>query len=147
MMPTFQIPLPGMMPFQQIQQVQVRQGQFPPPDEIERYVAVQPDAFDRILKMAERQQEAAITAGAQAMTYQADDIRRGHWLGAATTMLAIAAAGTVSALGGPVAVSIALVGVPVMTVAKALIDSVTANRQAKTQQIAVANAAEQSAEE
>ena len=35
-------------------EVQVWQGQFPPPDAVEKYEAVLPGAFDRIVAMAER---------------------------------------------------------------------------------------------
>ena len=136
--PELQIPFPGMFPVHQVQQVQVvRQGQFPPPDEIERYEAVMPGTFDRIMSMAEKQQDAAIAAANRGMELQARDVRRGHWLGAGTTIGAMIAAGVVVAIHGPAVVAVALVGVPVMSVAKALVDSVTATRQAKTQQLAL----------
>lgn len=74
------------------------------------------------------------------MAYRARDVQRGHWLGALTTAGAVGAAAFVVYVHGPALVAVALVGVPVMSVAKALVDSVTATRQAKAQQLAVAQA-------
>jgi uncharacterized membrane protein len=122
-----QLPLPGIG-IQQVQQVQVWQGQFPPPEAIERYAAVQPDSFDRIIRMAEIQQTATIENSTNAMKYQAGDTARGQYLGAAVALAAIGGAAFVASIG-MTAVAIALVGIPVLGVAKALVDSATVNRQ------------------
>jgi uncharacterized membrane protein len=127
-----QLGFPNMPHIQQVQQVQVWQGQFPPPEAIERYVAVQPDAFDRIIRMAERGQEATIQQSKVAMAFQAADVRRGHVLGTAITFTAILGAVGAAYLG-QVMVALALVGVPVISVAKALIDSVTVSKQVSGQ--------------
>jgi hypothetical protein len=50
-----QLVLPGFQPIAAQQTMQVWQGQFPPPDAIERYEKVLPGCFDRLLKMAENQ--------------------------------------------------------------------------------------------
>lgn len=131
---------------QTVQQVQVWQGQFPPPDVVERYNALQPDAFDRIIKMAERQQEAAIMGNVKAMDLQSRDVRRGQVLGTLVTAGAIGGALFAASIGAT-AVAIVLVGVPVMAVAKALIDSATANRQVKTQAQLIENASSRQSED
>jgi len=148
-----QLPFPGMLPIhqvQQVQQVQVWQGQFPPPEAIERYEVVHPGAFDRLIRMAERQQEATIASTQQAMTYQANDVRRGHILGAVVTLAAMAGSGF-AALHGATAVAVVFLGVPVMTVAKAFLDSATVNKQvvsqAKAAEAKGADQAEAEAEE
>lgn len=99
---------------------------------MERYVALQPDAFDRIIRMAERAQDATIETSRRAMDLQSRDIRRGQWLGTLVTLSAVGGAIFAASIGAT-AVAIALVGIPVMSVGKALIDSATANRQVKTQ--------------
>lgn len=130
--PGVQLPFPGFPAAVQMQQVQVWQGQFPPPEAMERYVALQPDAFDRIIRMAERAQDATIDTSRRAMDLQSRDIRRGQWLGTLVTLSAVGGAIFAASIGAT-AVAIALVGIPVMSVGKALIDSATANRQVKTQ--------------
>lgn len=127
--PQVQLPLPHLFPVQQIQQVQVWQGQFPPPDAIERYVAVQPDSFHRILVMAEKSQDATVTANMRAMELQASDTRRGQYLGASVTIGAIVGAVILGALGQQWIAGL-LVSVPVLSVANVLIDSETARRLA-----------------
>ncbi|MGC8478231.1 MAG: DUF2335 domain-containing protein [Acetobacteraceae bacterium] len=111
------------------QQVQVWQGQFPPPEAIEKYEVVLPGSFDRMIRMAERLQEAQIEETRQAQRFARDDIRRGHWLGFAATMAAILGAIVCVAVAGMTHqsgilwVAGALVGVPVMAVAKSLVET------------------------
>ena len=113
--------MPGSPVFA-IHQIQSWQGQFPPPDAIERYEAVSAGTFDRLITMAERQQRAMIEATAEARRFQRGDNQRGQCLGALVTVLAIIGAGVCAWLGEPW-VAGALVGVPVLAVAKALVDS------------------------
>jgi uncharacterized membrane protein len=89
---------------------------------IEHYQKVLPGSFDRMISMAERLQAAQIAEAKQAHNYAQADARRGQWLGFTATALAIAAALVALAFGNPW-VSAAFVSVPVMGVAKALIDS------------------------
>jgi hypothetical protein len=72
--------------------------------------------------MAETAQQAQIAGAERAQTFTRDDVRRGHWLGFGAITLAMVGAVLVSLFGYPW-VGAALVGVPVMGVAKALIDS------------------------
>ena len=97
------------------------QGPFPPPDAVERYERVTPGAFDRILGMAERAEAARIADTRQAQAYHRADIGRGHWLGFAVALAAIAAA-VACAVAGYQWVAVTLVGVPVMSVGKSLVD-------------------------
>lgn len=129
-------PPPGMAlagfggPQPQAQQtVQIWQGQFPPPEAIERYERVQAGSFDRILTMAERLQAAQLEQAKRAHDYTQADMRRGQWLGFSATVLSMIGAFACSVVGaewgvsGAFLVAGALVSVPVMAVAKALVDS------------------------
>ena len=121
----------GIIPSTQMQhaQVQVWQGQFPPPEAVEKYEAILPGAFDRIIAMAERLQAAQIEETTRAQNYTRDDSRRGHWLGFSATALATIGAAVctiVAAIMGATGayfVGAALVSVPVMAVARALVES------------------------
>jgi uncharacterized membrane protein len=130
------VPLPGLLlaaasqpqgafvvPAVQTQQtLQVWQGQYPPPDAVERYEKVLPGAFDRIVRMAEQLQAAQIDTARRAQDYLRADTRRGHWLGWSIATLAMGAALVALWLGNPWVAGL-FVGIPVMTIAKALIET------------------------
>lgn len=82
----------------------------------------------------------------KAMDLQSRDVRRGQVLGTLVTAGAIGGALFAASIGAT-AVAIVLVGVPVMAVAKALIDSATANRQVKTQAQLIENASSRQSED
>lgn len=110
-----------------VQQTRLWQGQFPPPEAIERFEKVLPGAFDRLITMAEHLQAAQVEEDKRAHDYTRADARRGHWLGFTSTVLAIVASVGVTIAGYPW-IGVALVSVPVMGVAKALIDSTRGKR-------------------
>jgi uncharacterized membrane protein len=107
--------------------LQVWQGQFPPPEAIEHYERVLPGAFNRIIAMAERQQNDAMISNADARNLLHKDTSLGLWLGWSVTIVALVGALICAALKQPV-IGCALVAVPVMSVGKALIESARANR-------------------
>jgi len=97
---------------------------------VEKYEAILPGAFNRIVTMAEKLQDAQINSVQQALIAARKDTRRGQWLGFVAHVTAIAAAvgcvvaGTITTSGtGPFWVAGALVSVPVMGVAKSLVES------------------------
>jgi uncharacterized membrane protein len=92
---------------------------------VERYDAVQPGAFNRIIAMAEQLQEAQIAQSRRALDYSYFNGRRGHWLGWATTVLAMGGSLFCAWIGSPW-VAGAFLRVPVMAVAKALIEAAKA---------------------
>ena len=122
---------PGGLPLQlgMAAQVQVWQGQFPPPDAIERYEKVQPGAFNRIIAMAELAQATQATDTKRAHDNLAGDTRRGQWLGFAVAVLAIAAASVCAVVGALTShsqlfwVAVAFLSLPVMAVANTLVQS------------------------
>jgi uncharacterized membrane protein len=105
-----------------VHQVEVWQGRFPPPDAVDRYEQVLPGAFDRIIRMAERQQETSIEAAREVRRHLSEANRRGQWLGWSVTVGAMMAAVGCAVLHEPW-VAAAIVAVPVMGVAKSLIEN------------------------
>jgi hypothetical protein len=85
------------------QAVQIWQSPYPPPDAVERYEKICPGAFDRILGMA-----------------------CAHWLGFVVAIAALIAAIVSLLFGDNPWVAGLCLSVPVMAVAKALIDSAKA---------------------
>jgi uncharacterized membrane protein len=112
-----QFTLPGI-----IQQAQHWQGPYPPPDAIERYEAVLPGAFNRMIAMAEQLQAAQIEEARRVNEYTQRDSRRGLWLGWSTTVLAMIGAIGCLYFNSPW-VAAAFLSVPVMAVARALVES------------------------
>jgi len=118
-----QLSLPGILGVQQRKQIQVWQGQFPPPDALERYEAILPGAFDRIITMAEQAQAAGIEQNKQANAYFRADVRRAHWLGAGVTVLAMIGALIALRMGSQTVAGLFL-SVTVISVARALVESI-----------------------
>jgi uncharacterized membrane protein len=106
--------------FLTLQQSSTCQGPYPSPDAVERFEAILPGAFNRILTMAEKAQESQIRATESAQGYLQLDVRRSHYLGAAISVLAVLCS-TGCALTGHTVAAVALVGIPVMAVARAFI--------------------------
>jgi uncharacterized membrane protein len=117
-----------------VQQVQSWQGPFPPPEAIERYEGVLAGSFDRLLKMAEQQQSLTFDAATHARDLLQKDTSRGHWFGFLLALLAIIGAVACSLLGNT-AVAIALLGVPLLSVAKAFVDSASGKSVVQVQAV------------
>lgn len=112
-----QLQLPGI-----IQQAQHWQGPYPPPEAVERYEQVLPGTFNRLISMAEQLQQAQIEQSRTALEYSKEDVSRGHWLGFVTTAAAMIGAIVCAGLGQPY-VACLFLSVPVMAVAKALVET------------------------
>jgi uncharacterized membrane protein len=121
-MPVF-LPTPGGQLSQIQQTIQLWQGQYPPPEAIEHYEKVLPGSFDRMIAMAERLQAAQIDESRRAHDYTHADNRRGQWLGFSAAVTAMFCALAAVWLDNPW-VAAAFVSVPVMGVAKVLVESV-----------------------
>jgi uncharacterized membrane protein len=105
-----------------VEQREIWQGPFPPPDAVEQYEKVLPGVFDRLVKMAEESQVANVKSIERAQEFTRRDIRRGHWLGWATTIAAMAGTVVCAYLKQPWLGGMFLT-VPVMAVAKSFISS------------------------
>ncbi len=113
-------------------QVQLWQGQFPPPEAIERYEKVHPGAFGRMITMAEFSQKTRADDTRRAQDYAHADTRNGQFLGAITTAIAMFCAMGCVAIGAytgkqwAFCVAAAFISVPVMAVASKLAESARA---------------------
>lgn len=96
-------------------------GALPRPEDFARYAEVVSDAPERILRMAEKEQEHRINLESQIVPANNLAGKRGQWLGAAISIVALVLAVVASAIGAPWQVSVALVGVPVLSVARSLV--------------------------
>jgi uncharacterized membrane protein len=121
---------PIVFPIQQ--QLQLWNAPYPPPEAVKQYEEVLPGAFDRIIRMAELAQTAQIDATKRALDYAQRDTKRGHWLGFFATVLAMGFSFGCAWIGQPWVAAVFL-GVPVMAVGKALIESATATPQTTAQ--------------
>ena len=113
------------------QQVVQWQGPYPPPEAAERFEALHPGAFSQILAMAEHAQAAQIEANRTALEYAQKDARRGQWLGWSVSVVAVLAAVIVGIMGQPWLAAVFL-SVPVLGVARALVDSGRASSETPT---------------
>jgi uncharacterized membrane protein len=102
------------------------QGPIPPPAILEQYKQVIDNGAERIMRMAEKAQDAEISMG---VAWAAEN-RRGQWLGAAVSMLALILAAGLGAWGLHssahavfYALPAALVSVPVFAVVRAIVRS------------------------
>ena len=95
-------------------------GPYPPPEAAERFEKLLPGAFERILVMAEKAQTAQTETARDGQRYLRDDTRRGHWLGFAISVIAMASAIVCVKLQA-LWVAGAFLSLPVMAVARAFI--------------------------
>lgn len=112
-----------------LEQVELRaerywSGALPRPEDFGRYAEIVPDAPERILKMAEREQEHRINLESQIVPANNAAGARGQWLGAGISVLAMILAVGVVLLNGPWQVAVALLGVPVLSVARSLVTAI-----------------------
>jgi uncharacterized membrane protein len=108
--------------FVSIQQVQQWQWPIPPPEDIKEYEAILPGAFDRIMKMAEHALGAQIESGRTEQESLRINSIAGTLLGGLVTIVAMACS-LVCVFRGAFWVAGAFLSVPVMSVAKAFIES------------------------
>lgn len=104
------------------------QGPLPHPEALQRFDQIVTDGAERIFKMAEDEQRFRLetdrevtAANIRAQQAEADAIKRGHLLGFALSLVATIAAVTSAIYGAHPSVSIALIGVPLMSAVRAII--------------------------
>lgn len=125
-----QLPLPFIH-----QQIEAWQGPFPPPEAVREYEKILPGTFNRLITMAEQAQAAQIETVRDAQKYSRRDTRRGHILGFLLSLAAMCAAAWCSHAGQPW-VAVAFLSVPVMAVARALVE--TSKSKASTAVVGIA---------
>lgn len=110
------------------QQMQHWQGPYPPPEAVERYEKILPGTFDRMIKMAEQLQSAQIEEAKEIRKMTHADQKRGNYLGFLTAVGAMVGGLVCLKLDSPWLGAVFL-SVPVMGVAKALVESSLTSRQ------------------
>ena len=105
-----------------IQQVQQWQSPFPPPKDVKEYEAILPGAFDRMVTMVEQSQGAQIESERAEQESLRVSSMQGTLLGGLVTMGAMACS-LVCVFRSAFWVAGAFLSVPVMSVAKAFIES------------------------
>ena len=108
-------PAPAVLTLQQTSW----QGPYPSPEAIERFEAVMPGSWHRILEMAERSQAAQIESERRGQEFLQRDTRRAHYLGAVISVSALLGAVVCAYFQSPV-IGAALVSLPVMSVVQTL---------------------------
>ncbi|MCH7520384.1 MAG: DUF2335 domain-containing protein [Candidatus Marinimicrobia bacterium] len=98
-------------------------GPMPPPEQLQEFENIVPGSAERILIMAENQQDHRKLAESTILSANILDTQRGQYLGSAVSVLAICGAVLAVYLGAHPVVSVALVGVPLVAVVKALVES------------------------
>lgn len=96
-------------------------GILPRPEDFAKFGAVVPDAPERLLRMAEREQEHRIALESQVIPANQRAGARGQWMGAVISLAALGLSAGTAYLGVPWPVSVALLGVPVLSVARTLV--------------------------
>jgi uncharacterized membrane protein len=103
--------------------IQARQwnGPLPPPAALEQFERIIPGSAERILRMAEKEQDHRVAQETDGLAADIEDTRRGQWFGGLVAFSAIVGAVLNSVLGGPWQASVALVGVPILSAVHAFI--------------------------
>ena len=96
-------------------------GILPRPEDFAKFGEIVPDAPERLLRMAEREQEHRIALEAQVIPANQRAGARGQWMGFVISVAALGLSAGTAYLGVPWLVSVALVGVPVLSVARTLV--------------------------
>ncbi|GEM_PF-2496052 len=108
----------------EIQSERYWSGVLPRPEDFARFGEVVPDAPDRLLKMAEKEQVHRIAMEASIVPANQSAGRRGQFMGAAVSLTALVLAAGTAVLGAPWQVSVALVAAPVLSVARSLVAAI-----------------------
>lgn len=102
-------------------------GVLPRPEDFAKFGEVVPTAPERLLRMAEIEQQHRIALESAIVPANQKAGLRGQWLGAGISMTALLLATFTAYLGAPWEISVALVGVPVLSVARSLVTAFRAS--------------------
>lgn len=102
-------------------------GALPRPADFGRYGEIVPDAPERPLRMLEEEQQHRIAMERQLIPAEITAGTRGQIFGTAISIVALVLAAGTTAFGAPWQVSVALVGVPVLSVVRSLVAAIKKN--------------------
>lgn len=108
---------------QQSQRIEVREqwsGPLPPPAALERFNQIVPNGAERIVAMAEKEQSHRIEYEKVGLAATIKEVRLGQVLGALISLAAVLGAIYTASIGAHWIVSMALVGIPVLGIVRAI---------------------------
>ena len=119
----------GVRPTQDQQQVSTRvevkqvqwAGPLPHPNDLARFNEIIPGGADRIVAMAEKEQAHRLAYEASGLEATTQEAKRGQYLGTGISILAVCGAVYVAYIGAHWGVSVALVGIPVLGIVRAIV--------------------------
>ncbi|MEQ1674351.1 MAG: DUF2335 domain-containing protein [Candidatus Nitrotoga sp.] len=98
-------------------------GPLPPPEALARFNEIVPNGAERVFKMAEAEQAHRISSENTGLVASIAEAKRGQLLGASISIVSLVSAIISVYLGAHWVVTALLVGVPIMGLAKAIVDS------------------------
>ncbi|MCX7173409.1 MAG: DUF2335 domain-containing protein [Proteobacteria bacterium] len=101
------------------------QGPLPPPEALEKFNAVVTNGAERIVCMVEEEQRHRQKYESNQLAAMIRDTRRGHYIGLAICLASIGGATAIAFAGLPWEIATALVGVPILGVITAIVNSKT----------------------
>lgn len=96
-------------------------GVLPRPEDFAKFGEILPSAPERLLRMAELEQQHRIDLEAKIVPENMKAGARGQWLGAIISLVALVLAALMAWMGAPWQISVALVAAPVLSVARSLV--------------------------
>lgn len=106
-----------------VSQSQQWSGPLPPPAALAHFNEIIPNGADRIMKMVEEEQAHRISYESAMLSATIQDTKRGHWMGWSISLLAVAGALASIYMNAHPSVTIALVGVPLISIVHAILKS------------------------
>ena len=100
-------------------------GPLPDPQSLGDFDAIIPYGAERIMRMSEKEQDHRIEFENARLNIMAGDTRRGHYLGLIISICAIIGAVYTASIGAHWTVSVALVGVPILGIVRAIVGNKT----------------------
>jgi len=104
-------------------------GPLPHPEALSQFNDIVPNGAERIFRMAEEQQASRIHIESTGLHAAIAEAKRGQLLGASISIVALACATGSIYLGAHWSVSAMLIGVPIMSLTKAIVDSRSQNKK------------------
>lgn len=96
-------------------------GPLPPPEALDRFNAIIPNGADRIVTMAEKEQAHRIQMEMEGQRATVSEAKRGQFLGAVVSIVALGGAMYTAYIGAHWSVSVAFVGLTILGIVRALV--------------------------
>lgn len=103
-------------------------GALPHPSHLERFDTIIPNGAERIMQLTEKEQAHRIRMEEESLPQNFQALKRGQYFGAFISTVALLSAAGTAYFGAHPAVSVALVGVPVLAVARASLERFTSRQ-------------------